>query len=234
MISEPIESSKRKEKQKFRLLRLNKWLIILIVLLLLGGVSWVIYRQIVVLPKQEAKRSQQTITAAKENLTVTVSANGTVQPEMAINISPKTSGILKKLFVKEGDLVKQGQLLAKMDDSNLQGQLLQYRGQLAQSEANLEKLIAGNRPQDIAQAQAELAQAEANLEKLIAGNRPQEIAQAQARLESALSSQRQTEIIFGQNQQLYRDGAISQREWETSHSEWDSAQAKVKIGRAHV
>ena len=90
MISEPIESSKRKEKQKFRLLRLNKWLIILIVLLLLGGVSWVIYRQIVVLPKQEAKRSQQTITAAKENLTVTVSANGTVQPEMAINISPKT------------------------------------------------------------------------------------------------------------------------------------------------
>jgi HlyD family secretion protein len=147
---------------------------------------------------------------------------------MSINVSPKTSGVLKRLFVQEGDRVQAGQLLAKMDDSNLQGQRLQSQGQLAEAEANLQKLIAGNRPQDIAQAQAELAEAAANLQKLIAGNRPQDIAQAQARLESALSSQRQTELIFRQNQQLYQEGAISQRDWATSRYQREGAEAQVR------
>lgn len=228
MISKPMEPTERAGKKKFRLTGTIKWLIGIIVLLLLGGVSFAVYRQVVTMSEVEAKRSKQTIPVERQNLTVTVSANGTVEPEMSINVSPKTSGVLKRLFVKEGDGVNQGQLLAKMDDSNLQGQLLQSQGQLAQAEANLQKLIAGNRPQDIAQSQAELAQAEANLQKLIAGNRPQDIAQAQARLENALSSQRQTELIFRQNQQLYQDGALSQRDWETSRSQRDSAQAQVR------
>ena len=95
---------------------------------------------------------------------ITISANGTVQPERSINVSPKNSGILNRLLVKEGDTVKQGQIIAYMGDSNLQGQLTQAKGQVAQAEANLQKLLAGNRPQDIAQAQAVLEQNEASLQ----------------------------------------------------------------------
>jgi len=57
--------------------------------------------------------------------------------------------VLKSLLIKEGDSVEKGQILAYMDDSNLQGQLTQNRGQLASAEANLQKLLNGNRAQDI-------------------------------------------------------------------------------------
>jgi HlyD family secretion protein len=228
MISEPIKPPiKHKQKKKVRFNALGKGVIFLSLLLVGGGGGFLTYQQTVVQPRQQAKRDRQTVAIARENLTVTVTANGTVQPEMSINLSPKTSGVLKQLLVKEGNTVKAGQVLAKMDDSNLQGQLLQAKGQLAQAEANLQKLIAGNRPQDIAQAQAQLSEAQANLQKVKTGNRPQDIAQAQARLQNAQSQLRQTESTFKQNDRLYKQGAISERDWSDSQSQRDRANSQV-------
>lgn len=223
MISNPVKPSEKKGKQKFRV-GIKKWLIWLILLLLLGGGGFAIYRGIAS-PRSNSKRSRQTISVERQNLTVTVAANGTVVPEKSINISPKTSGILRTLYVKEGDSVKLGQILAKMDDANLQGQLIQAQGQLLQAQANLQKIKAGNRPQDIAQAQAGLAEAEANLQKLKAGNRPQDIAQAQARFNSSQSLFKQADLNFRQNQRLYQQGAISHRDYEDSRAQRDSSQA---------
>jgi HlyD family secretion protein len=228
MISEPIEPPiKQRQKKKVRFNAWGKWLVFLSLLLLGGGAGFFVYQQTVVQPRQQAKRDRQTVAIARENLTVTVTANGTVQPEMSINLSPKTSGVLRQLLVKEGNTIKAGQVLAKMDDSNLQGQLLQAKGQLAQAEANLQKLIAGNRPQDIAQAQAQLTEAQANLQKVKTGNRPQDIAQAQARLQNAQSQLRQTESTFKQNDRLYKQGAISERDWIDSQSQRDRANSQV-------
>jgi HlyD family secretion protein len=84
-----------------------------------------------------------------------------VQPESSVNVSPKTSGVLKQLLVKEGDFVKPGQIVAYMDNSNLQGQLLQARGNVAAAQANLNKVVAGNRAQDIAGATANLKKVQA-------------------------------------------------------------------------
>ncbi|MCL1467718.1 efflux RND transporter periplasmic adaptor subunit, partial [Argonema galeatum] len=70
--------------------------------------------------------------------------------------------------------------------------------------------------------------AQANLNKLLTGNRPQEIAQAQAQLVSAQANLRQTELIFNQNQQLYRAGAISRREVDSSRTSYDTAKAQVE------
>ncbi|BAZ40832.1 RND family efflux transporter MFP subunit [Calothrix sp. NIES-4101] len=228
MISDSIEPTiKQPLKKKLRFNALGKWLVFLSLLLLAGGGGFFIYQQTVVQPRQQARRNRQTVPIARENLTVTVTANGTIQPEMSINLSPKTSGILRQLFVKEGDAVEVGQVVAKMDDSNLQGQLLQAKGQLAQAEANLQKLIAGNRPQDIAQAQAQLNEAQANLQKVKVGNRPQDIAQAQARLQNAQSQLQQAESTFQQNDRLYKQGAISERTWLDSQSLRDRAQSQV-------
>lgn len=228
MISDQIKSPvkiKRFKKSPFG--GLGKLLLALLLLLGLGGGGFAVYRQTVIQPQQQAKRNRQTIPVTRENLTVTVAANGTVQPQMSINVSPKTSGVLKQLFVKEGDRVKKGQVLAKMDDSNLQGQLLQAKGQLTQADANLQKLISGNRPQDIAQAMAQLKEAQANLQKVQNGNRPQDIAQARARLLAAQSQLGQAESTFNQNDRLYKQGAISERIWLDSQAERDRAQSQV-------
>lgn len=182
-------------------LRPPKWLLALLVLGLVAGGGYVAYSQITTAQRQEARRRIQTATVEQVNLPVTVSANGTVQPERSVNVSPKTSGKLKQLLVKEGDRVQEGQILAYMDDSNLQGQYTQAQGQLAQARANLQRVQAGNRAQDIAQAQAQV--------------------------ESDRAALWQAERNFQQNQQLYRSGAINQRDFNTSLAARDQAAAQL-------
>ncbi|KAM3114866.1 efflux RND transporter periplasmic adaptor subunit [Phormidesmis sp. 146-33] len=208
--------------------KVPKWVLGLLAVGLLSGVSYVAYGQITQANKQQARRNVQTATAERLTVPVTISANGTVQPERSVNMSPKNSGVLKQLLVKEGDRVTAGQVLAYMDSSNLQGQQTQAQAQLASAQANLDKLLAGNRPQEVAQAQAQLASAQANLDKLLAGNRPQEVAQAQAELTSAQASLQQASLTFNQNQQLYAAGALSQREFDTSRTAYNTARAQVE------
>jgi HlyD family secretion protein len=69
-------------------------------------------------PQQRAQRKIKTAVVTRDNLTIVVSANGTVQPEGSVNVSPKTSGVLKRLLVKEGDFVQTGQVVAYADNSD--------------------------------------------------------------------------------------------------------------------
>ncbi|HEY9806562.1 MAG TPA: biotin/lipoyl-binding protein, partial [Candidatus Obscuribacterales bacterium] len=161
------------------------WIVGLVVLGVVAGGGYTAYSQMTTTQRQATRQRVQTATVERMTLPITIAANGTVQPERSINVSPKNSGVLKELLVKEGDRVEAGQLLAYMDSSNLRGQLTQAQAQVASAQANLDQLLAGNRPQEVAQAQAQVAAAQANLNKLLAGNRPQEVAQAQAQLTSA-------------------------------------------------
>lgn len=209
----------------------RNWLSWLIALCLLGGIGYAVYYQVTVAPRQQASRRVLTQPVERQSLTITVSANGTVKPERSINLSPKNSGILKTLLAKEGDIVKQGQIVAYMDDSNLRGQLTSAQGQLAQAEANLQKAIAGNRPQDIGQSQGALDEAEANLQKVQAGNRSQDIAASQAQLQNTQAALRKAEDNLLRNQQLYNAGGISLQTLNQSRADRDSAQATVNAAQ---
>lgn len=208
--------------------KMPRWALGLLVLGLFAGGSYAAYSYITTAQQQEMRRRVQAATVERVSLPISISANGTVQPQQSVNVSPKGSGVLKELLVKEGDRVRVGQVLARMDDSNLVGQLTQAQAQLASAQANLDKLVAGNRPQEIGEAQAQLAAAQANLNKLIAGNRPQEVAQAQAQVTSAQANLRQAELNFNQNQQLFASGALSQRDRDTSRTAYETAKAQVE------
>ncbi|HXI01228.1 MAG TPA: efflux RND transporter periplasmic adaptor subunit [Sphingobacteriaceae bacterium] len=56
----------------------------------------------------------------KRTITETVSASGKVQPETEVKLSSEVSGEIVELMVKEGDLVKKGQLLSKVRPDILQ------------------------------------------------------------------------------------------------------------------
>jgi len=182
--------------------KLNQWLLGLLFLIPMLGVGYLTYHQLIVVPQQQAKNKVQTALVKRSNLLLIVSANGTVLPERSVNVSPKTSGLLKQLLVKEGDTVQQGQVLAYMDDSNLQGQLTQAQGNLAAAAANLQKAIAGNRPQDMAQAKAKLQDAQFAL--------------------------RLTQSDLQRNRLLSQSGAISKQAYDTALTTRDRAQAQVK------
>ncbi|MBR8838026.1 MAG: efflux RND transporter periplasmic adaptor subunit [Stigonema ocellatum SAG 48.90 = DSM 106950] len=203
-----------------------KWFVGFFCLFLVVGVSVLAYRQLVE-QRQQAEQRLPLVPLERGSFSITVSANGTVEPEQVINVSPKAAGILKSLLIKEGDIVSQGQALAQMDDSNLRGQLREQQGKLARAKANLNKLIAGNRPQDIAQAQAKLEELQATLRKLKTGNRSQDIAQAQARLEKTQANLNKAEDEFRRTQKLNNAGAIALQTLNQKRADRDSAQAQV-------
>lgn len=205
--------------------KISQWLMGFLALFLLTSGSYLIFRQLKA-TQQEAARPKP-IPVEQSNLKVTVTANGSIEPAQLVNVSPKKTGILKELLVKEGQSISKGQIIAKMDDSELQGQLIEAQGKLEQAEANLSKLIAGNRPQEIAQAQAKLEELEANLRQLVAGNRSQEIAQAQARLDSAKANYNQAEDDYQRNQNLQKEGAISIQALNIKKATYESAKAAV-------
>ncbi|MEL6384911.1 MAG: efflux RND transporter periplasmic adaptor subunit [Cyanobacteria bacterium J06626_18] len=174
----------------------------LFLLSLLAGGSYLLYRQFVLLPQQQAQAQTQTVNVETTTLPITMTANGTVEAEQLTNVSPKTAERLEQVTVVEGDAVEAGQALAYMNDSDLQGQLIQAQGQLASARANLDMLVAGNRPQEIAQAEANLASAEASLNQ-------------------AEDDRRRYEV-------LYEQGAVSAQETTGYRTTRDTALAQVR------
>ena len=188
-------------KKKF----LGRWgwrIAIILILIAVGGGGYYAYTQLTApANNRETRRRDRTVAIKRETLPIIVTANGTIQPEKSINVSPKSSGRLKSLLVKEGENVRTGQILAYMDESNTLGQITQADGNLAAAQASLDLLRAGNRAQDIAQAQANLTNAQATLE--------------------------QSEIVYRQNQQLYREGAIASRDLDASRTTMEANRARV-------
>lgn len=154
--------------------------------------------------------AELTVPVESKNVSLRIIASGQVVPVQSVNLSPKTSGTLKELLVEQGDTVEQGQIVARMDDANLEAQLLQSRGNLAQVQAKLDQARAGSRPEEIEQAKARLAQVEAQLAQARAGSRSEEIAQAQAQVDAAASRVNLTNARVQRNRKLAEQGAIAQ------------------------
>jgi HlyD family secretion protein len=71
------------------------------------------------------------------DLAKSVVATGKVTPITKVEIKSKASGIVKKLYVEYGDMVKRGQLLAQLDKDEIQAQVDQSRAALQAAEATL-------------------------------------------------------------------------------------------------
>lgn len=88
------------------------------------------------------------------NLTLTVAANGTVQPTRMVNIGSELSGTVREVLVDVNDRVIKGQVLVVLDTAKLQDQVTSAQAGLASAQAQL------------AQAGATLQEAQANLTRL--------------------------------------------------------------------
>ncbi len=186
----------------------SKWFIGLLSagILVSASTYWAINRQ--ASPKLDI--ASLTVPVVSSDVILRISASGKVVPIQSVNLSPKNSGVLAQLLVEQGDKVQQGQIIARMDDSNLQAQLSKARANLAQVRAQLAEARAGTRPEEIAQSRARLNQSRAQLNQARTGNRPEEIAQAQAQVEAARARVNLTSSRVQRNRNLASSGAISQ------------------------
>ncbi len=61
----------------------------------------------------------KTVTAKIENITTMVTATGTIEPITKVEVGTQVSGVVEKIFVDYNSVVKQGQLIAELDKTNL-------------------------------------------------------------------------------------------------------------------
>jgi len=141
----------------------------LLVLVALGTAAYFYFGQ----NKDSGDWKKNTVVVKRGKADMKVVATGIVKPEREVKISPKQTGLLKQLLVRQGDRVKAGQLIARMDDSNLLGQVESARGAYLASMDNYQKMKAGNRPQEVAasfyqeqKARQGVSNAERNINRL--------------------------------------------------------------------
>ncbi len=140
---------------KFLKKKRNIWIIIIAVIIII--ILFFIFRG-----KKNPNGIQQG-TATIQNLQETVLATGQVISGTDLDLSFQSSGVVKRVLVKEGDKVSKGNLLASLDESSALASLTTAQGSLAQAQANYEKLMAGATEQTVKTSQDSVNSAKQDL-----------------------------------------------------------------------
>ena len=123
------------------------------------------------------------------------------QVQLAFNNSERIAAVL----VQEGDRVRRGQVLARLDTSRLEPQLAQAEAQAA--------------------AQCQVVQ------RLHNGSRPEEISQAQANVDSAKADATRARQEMGRLDKLLPNKAVSRSDYDAGKATLDMATAKLELNQ---
>jgi HlyD family secretion protein len=113
------------------------WLLLIGVLLAAGGLWWWFARQ-----AANAAPTYNTQTVARGDVTLTVTANGTLQPTRSINIGSELSGTVLKVNVDVNDRIKKGQVLVVLDTAKLRDQILRSQASVASAQGKVAQATA--------------------------------------------------------------------------------------------
>lgn len=160
--------------------RTSLWIGVAAVIVLAGGVTY--WRA-----QQATKAAPVYVTEAlkKGDITLTVAANGTLQPTRSVTIGSELSGTVKRVLVDVNDRIKAGQVLVELDTAKLVDQVTQSRAGLATAQAQLAQASA-----TLKEARATLARFE-EVARLSGGKVPSatELDSAKAAVERAVASE---------------------------------------------
>lgn len=147
---------------------------------------------------------------ARQDLTSVVTASGEIKPRNYINIGAEAYGRLTAIYVKEGDRVKKGQLLARLDS--------------IQAQADVKAQ----------QASVNSAAAESAASEAAAKASEQTVRTAEAALERALADRERTRSTFDRTEQLWKAKLVAQQEFDLRKAEYDAYEAAVREAQARV
>jgi HlyD family secretion protein len=151
-----------------------------------------------------------------------------------VNIAFKTAGRLIERNVDEGDAVKKGQVIARLDRDQLMAQrereaagLASAESQLSQARTSLEwekQTLAA----DIETRRADLGAVEARLAEFKNGSRPQEKLDAKAAVDSAASEVERAKKDWDRAQTLFKNDDISAAQFDQYRNRFESAEALLQ------
>lgn len=137
-----------------------------------------------------------------------ITADAILAPLAQAAISPKVTAPVKRFYVQRGSRVKAGQLLATLENSDLQAVVMDNQGSYKTAEATYETATKSTAPEDLTKARTDLAQAKSNLDL--------------------------NESIVKARTELVKQGAIPGRDLDTAQTQLVQAQAAYSIAKQHL
>jgi HlyD family secretion protein len=146
----------------------------------------------------------------RQDLTQTVSANGEIKPKKNVNVSSNMMGRIVRLPVKEGDRVRNGQLLVRLESIQTEADVRAAEATLDAAQADVEGTVAQIRSADAAvtSAKAEITRAEADLVR--------------------------AKQSFERQEQLNNQGLIAKDAYEKAKADYEIAQATLNSDKARL
>lgn len=134
---------------------MKKILLIVVAVLVAGGlVTFMVVKQ------QSGYTKVMTAHVVREDLTTVVSGTGQIKPKTYVNLGATAMGRITHLYVKEGDHVKQGQLVATVENVAQEAQVTGQEAAIASAKTDIASYIAAEKT-----AEANLEHAQADLEQ---------------------------------------------------------------------
>jgi len=144
----------------------------------------------------------------KTTIEHTISTQAILFPRQQAAIVPKISAPVQKFLVKRGSPVREGQLLAVLENRDLSAAAQDTKGAYDQAQATYETTTAASLPEEIQKAEADAQQAK-----------------------QALDAQ---EKVFESRQQLFDQGALPRKELDQSRVDITQARNQYAISKKHL
>jgi HlyD family secretion protein len=147
---------------------------------------------------------------SRQDLTSVVTASGEIKPKNYINIGANAMGDITELLVKEGDHVRKGQLLAKIEDIQPQADVRVQEATIASAEA------------DSSAAEAELKAADENVRTMQAG------------VEHDKSDLARMKADLDRSESLYKEGLGAKQDYELKKFTFEAQLSAIQQSEARV
>ena len=183
---------------------MRKVLITLILLALVATVAvWFVQRSAA--QRQPVAVEREEVIVRRGTLVAVVNATGTILPREQTTLSFKSAGRVAEVLVKEGQVVHAGDVLARLETTDLEFAVAQAELSVRQAElslasaqAQLLRVTRDPASYDLAAAQAAVESARASYQRLLAGPTQEEIQVARANLDQAEAALKQAQRAYDQ------------------------------------
>lgn len=158
----------------------------------------------------QGKTSFRTAPVERGDIQSTISATGTLNAVITVQVGTQVSGTIKELMVDYNSRVKKGMLIARIDPATFEAKVNQAKADLESARASVLNQRAA-----VVKAEADVATARANVVK-------------------ADVAVKDAQIKTNARVRLFQNGGISQEELDTAKATQDSAQAQLEAAQASL
>ena len=147
-------------------------------------------------PPDELQEEREEVVVNRGVLEAMVNATGTILPEKHTTLSFKSPGRVAEVLAKEGQFVRAGEMLARLETTDLEFAIAQAELALALAQAQFLSIQRSPAEYEIAAAQAALDSAKASYKKLLADPTSEEIRVARTNLDQAEAALAQAQAAY--------------------------------------